>query len=171
MQPQQAQPNQPPIEAKESPLKLLPNVEDVIKSIHSTAKFSRILGILIIIIVPLAGYGLYDPKTSQGVSLRATFITSVVLGLIQGGILFILGSKLKKISAQDLDQGSKVLNHLILYLCISSILGLLFGSGGIGILNFILIYDANKSRGDIKKILLQQQPQQQQPQQPQPPLS
>ena len=51
MQPQQAQPNQPPIEAKESPLKLLPNIEDVIKSIHSTAKFSRILGILIIIIV------------------------------------------------------------------------------------------------------------------------
>ncbi len=161
-----AQPNPSPVPPTTNPVPASANInpqsdtEKALKHVHTTGTWSLVLGCLVVAVVPILSLALYamsksndNPNLTVAKSnLTEVLAVSVVLGLIQGGILIWMGLKLKKVDTQTLATSDKLLVRLMIYLIILAVLGLITSGRGFGILNIILFVDAMRAHNDIKSL-------------------
>jgi hypothetical protein len=126
--------------------------EATLKLVHGDGKWAVILGVLVLIIAPLASAALYDPAQSEGITQQASIIVAAIFGLIQGGLYIWFGLKLKKTTIDTLQESGKTLRNLMITLIIFMVLSIFLSGRGIGILNLILLIDVSRARRAIKKL-------------------
>jgi tryptophan-rich sensory protein len=122
-----------------------------LKLVHTTGTWALVLGVLIVIVSPLVAAALYTPQLASGLTKPAFVTASFVIGAIEGGIYIAIGLSLRRITAGNLPKSRPLLITLSVLLVGFAIIGLVAGGSGFGILNLIVLIDAIRSLGAIKK--------------------